>query len=154
MTNYWVLVVKDHQHLGRTVPATTILMNRVKYKFWSLNKRTPNIKRIRPGDRVVFYVSSYVGKGFAGTATIASYPHPITPEQKFHVFGMPSEKFNYSIELEEPILWTKLLEPPEIIGHVSFITSRDKWWAWFRGSIKRITEEDYNTIVMLGSANK
>ena len=79
---------------------------------------------------------------------MASRPHPITPEQRFYVFGEPSAKFDYSIELENPVLWDRLLELSEIAGQISFLRS-SRWWARFRGSIIRISEEDYDRIVSL-----
>ncbi len=148
MINYWILVVKDHHYSGQVIPAMEVLRTRIERKFWSLNSRARNIKRIKPGDRVVFYVSSYEGKGFAGTGVIASPPHPITPEQRFYIFGYPSEKFDYSIDLENPVMWDNLVSPAELFGKVSFLHS-ERWWARFRGSIIKITEEDYDKIVAL-----
>ena len=147
MTSYWILIVKDHQYQGRRIPALEVLRNRVENRFWSLSKRAPNIKRIREGDKVVFYVASSEVKGFAGTGVVASNPHPMTPEQKFHAFGTPSEAFDYSIELENPVLWPEVKEVEPLIGKLSFIKSKRRWGSAFRGGIKRITEEDYNIIV-------
>ena len=145
--SYWIFIVKDHEYQGRRIPAMEVLRNRVENKFWSLNKRTGNIGKINKGDSVIFYVASKDIKGFAGTAIIASPPHPITPEQKFHTFGFPSERFDYSIELENPVLWENVKEVEPFIESLSFIKNKQKWRSAFRGSIKRITEEDYRMIV-------
>ena len=126
-----------------------VLRTRVEKRFWSLNSRTRNIKRIKPGDRVLFYVASSDGRGFAGTAVVASRPHPITPEQRFYIFGYPSAKFDYSIDLENPILWERILAPAELVDQVSFLKSGMRWWARFRGSIIGISEDDYDRIVGL-----
>jgi len=146
--NYWILVVKDHQKSGRRIPALEVLRTRVEHRFWSLSSRARNINRIKPGDRVVFYISSSGGRGFAGTAVVSSTPHPITLEQRFHIYGYPSETFDYSIELENPVMWNKLVSPAELLGKVSFLHS-ERWWTRFRGSIIKITEDDYDKIVAL-----
>ncbi|MEM3819293.1 MAG: hypothetical protein QXF08_02440, partial [Nitrososphaerota archaeon] len=57
MVSYWILVVKDHRLMDRIIPAGEVLKDRVKNKFWSLNSRTRNVNNIKPGDRVLFYVT-------------------------------------------------------------------------------------------------
>ncbi|MEM4467151.1 MAG: hypothetical protein QXE61_03825 [Nitrososphaerota archaeon] len=68
MSQYWIFIVKDHQHLGRIIPAREVLINRVKNKFWSLNSRARYVRKLRQGDHVVFYVASKIERGFMGEA--------------------------------------------------------------------------------------
>jgi len=63
MVNYWVFVVKDHVHMGKTIPAREVLVNRVQNKFWSLSSRAANLRRLEKGDQVLFYVAESAEKG-------------------------------------------------------------------------------------------
>lgn len=145
MDQYWVFVVKDHQHLGRIIPAREVLVNRVKNKFWSLNSRARYVKRLRQGDRVVFYVASRIERGFMGRGVLAGEPHPMTDEQRFHIIGMPSEAFDYTVEFSEAEIWSKPITIEEVKDKMPYLKGRVK--IFFRGSIIRISEEDYKTLI-------
>ncbi|MDJ0270040.1 MAG: EVE domain-containing protein [Aigarchaeota archaeon] len=145
----WLFIVKDHIHGGIRIPAWDILRNSVEHRFWSLNSRARNIKRLQPGDNVIFCVSSSEGRLFAGHARIASKAHPITPAQKFNIVGKPSENFDYSIELEDAEIWQKSLPAEELLEQLSFIKNKQRWPSAFRGSIRELNDDDYNMIINL-----
>ncbi|MEM0275011.1 MAG: EVE domain-containing protein [Nitrososphaerota archaeon] len=145
MSQYWIFIVKDHQHLGRIIPAREVLINRVKNKFWSLNSRARYVRKLRQGDHVVFYVASKIERGFMGRGILAGEPHLITDEQRFHIIGMPSEAFDYTVEFSEAEIWGKPISIEEVKDKMPYLKGRVK--IIFRGSIIRISEEDYNTLI-------
>lgn len=147
MVSYWIFVVKDHRHIGRTIPARDVLIDRVRNKFWSLNSRSRNIRNLKQGDKVIFYVASRNERGFMGCGVVGSEPHPITPEQRFHILGMPSEAFDYAVDFSEAEVWERIVPPDELINRIPILMGRRNLRAPFRGSIIRITEEDFYRIV-------
>jgi len=149
MPGYWVFVVKDHVFEGRTIPATEVLANRVKNRFWSLNSRAPNVKNLSEGDHVLFYVTSMSGRGFMGRGILAGPAHPITIEQKFHVIGVPSINFDYAVEFREAEMWPRLIRLEEVSDKLSILRGRRNPVTIFRGSIKRINREDYENVVSM-----
>ena len=46
--------MKDHVQMGRIIPASEVLSNRVKNRFWSLSVRAPNLRRLKKDDKVIF----------------------------------------------------------------------------------------------------
>lgn len=150
MVSYWILVVKDHKLIDRIIPAEEVLKDRVKNKFWSLNARTRNIQKIKPGDHVLFYVTGRNERGFRGCGVIATEPHPMTPEQRFHIIGMPSEAFDYAVDFSEAEVWDRLVTLEEVAEKLSILKARHHLKPPFRGSIIRISEEDYQTILRSG----
>ena len=77
---------------------------------------------------------------------LAGPAHPITEEQRFHVIGEPSNTFQYTVDFEEAEMWEIAISPTEIQNRVSFRRLKNPMRA-FRGSIKRISEKDYNEII-------
>ena len=114
MVNYLVFLVKDHVHMGRIIPASEVLSNRVKNRFWSLSIRAPNLRRLEKGDKVIFYITEAKRKRFMGRGVLAGPAHPITEEQRFHVVGEPSNAFQYAVDFEEAEMWEIVISPIEI----------------------------------------
>lgn len=48
--------------MGRVIPASEVLSNRVKNRFWSPSARAPNLKRPSKGDKVIFYITEAIEK--------------------------------------------------------------------------------------------
>jgi len=147
MENYWVFVVKDHIHLGKIIPAREVLANRVKNKFWSLSSRAANLKKLEKGDRVLFYVAESSEKGFMGKGVLAGSAHPITDEQRFHVIGSPSMSFDYSVEFSEAEMWPRIVSLDLVKDEMPLLIGRKAPARVFRGSIRRITPRDYETVL-------
>ncbi|MEM1711918.1 MAG: hypothetical protein QXU12_05980, partial [Nitrososphaerota archaeon] len=59
----------------------------------------------------------------------------------------PSNAFQYPVDFEEAEMWDEAISPLEIRDRLSFLRSLRNPMRAFRGSIKRISEEDYNEIV-------
>ncbi|MEM4312366.1 MAG: EVE domain-containing protein [Nitrososphaerales archaeon] len=52
-----------------------------------MSKRSKNLKRIKPKDKVVFYLAGKEGGKFAGTATVASSPYEVSQLERELSFG-------------------------------------------------------------------
>jgi len=147
MPSYWAFVVKDHVFEGRVIPAREVLADRVRNKFWSLNSRARNVRRLSQGDKVLFYVTSGRERGFMGRGVLAGAAHPITVEQRFHVIGAPSINFDYAVEFSEAEMWPTLLPLASIADRAPVLKGRKSPAMVFRGSIRRLSERDYEIIL-------
>jgi len=147
MANYWVFIVKNHVHMGKVIPAREVLANRVENKFWSLSGRAANIRKLDKGDKVLFYVAETRERGFMGRGVLAGQAHPITDEQRFHVIGSPSMSFDYAVDFEEAEMWPKMISLDSIKDRMPLLLGRKFPARVFRGSIRRITERDYEVVL-------
>lgn len=96
MTNYWMFIVKDHVHMSKIILAPEILANRVSNRFWSLNSKTPNIRKLQKREiKSSSTLRTFHGRGRSSPA------HPMTEEQRFYIIGSPSINFDYVVEFDE-----------------------------------------------------
>ncbi|MCL7397610.1 MAG: EVE domain-containing protein [Thaumarchaeota archaeon] len=147
MVNYWIFIAKDHKYDRNVVSAITIIKNRVENKFWILNKNTRGIKKLKPGDKAVFYATSIEGRGFCGWGELATEPHPLTPDQMFYAFGKPSIFFELAVDFKVAEFWPKLKPIEEFASTLSFLKGKPNYIRCFRGSIRAITQEDFEYII-------
>lgn len=147
MENKWIFVVVDHRTDDKIIKAIDVLRDRVKEKFWSLNKNSGNFNRIRKGDKVIFYMGGRDGQKLMGRCTLASEPYPLTPEQKRQIEGYPSSMFSHSVSLEDIKMWKEPLPVVDLKEELTFIKNKDLWKKYFRRSIIPLSDEDYNTIL-------
>ncbi|MEM3437397.1 MAG: EVE domain-containing protein [Nitrososphaerales archaeon] len=147
MVNKWIFVVIDHKTNDKIIKAIDVLRNRIKEKFWSLNRNTKNFNRIKKDDEVIFYVGGSDGQKFVGRCTLDSDPYPMTSEQKKQIIGYPSTLFTHAVNLKDSELWEEPLLVTDLKEELTFIKNKDLWQKYFRGSIILLSEEDYKTIL-------
>jgi len=141
-----MLIVKDHREGGRPVAARDVFMNRVKYRFWSFSKHAANLKKIRIGDRVVLYVGGPKGGYFAGNATIASNPYPMSKIERDLTMGTPSKSFDYIVDLMDVEVWEKPVSFKDVCERLALIKDKTMPGAYLQGSVKKLSEEEFNML--------
>lgn len=144
---YWIFVVKEHVDGDRVIPVMDILNTRVRERFWLLSGRAARTRGLNEGDEVIFYAIGSEGRFFVGRARLGSPPAPISDHLRFFIRGSPSERLTHYVTLDSPEIWAKSLPAEEIAPTLSFVKKKDKWAKAFRGSLKRITESDYFSII-------
>ena len=147
MAEHWAFIVRDHTYQGKTILARDVLADRVRNKFWSLNSRARNVRKLKEGDKVVFYLTSSEGRGFMGRGVLAGEAHPMTIEQRFHIIGSPSINFDYAVEFREAEMWPKLVPLDLLADRMPLLLGRKNPARVFRGSIIRLTERDYEIVL-------
>jgi len=147
MANQWIFIVIDHRTDDKIIKAMDVLKDRVKGRFWSLNKNTGNFNRIKKDDKLVFYIGGHDGQKFVGRCTLASESYPLTPEQKKQIVGYPSSLFTHSVALKDIKLWKEPLPVADLKEELAFIKNKDLWRKYFRRSIIPLSEEDYKAIL-------
>ena len=147
MVEYWTFVVRDHTYQGKIILARDVLADRVRNKFWSLNSRARNVRKLMKGDKVVFYLASSEGRGFMGRGVLAGKAHPMTIEQRFHIIGSPSINFDYAVEFSEAEIWPRLVPIDLLADRMPLLLGRKNPARVFRGSVIRLTERDYEIVL-------
>ncbi|MEM1994158.1 MAG: hypothetical protein QXW32_01580 [Nitrososphaerales archaeon] len=146
MASYYLLIVKDHRCDGKLIKAIEIFEDRVKNRFWGLGRRSAHLKRIRCGDKVVFYVGGRYGGLLVGSGTVGSEPHPISEEERKRGLCLHSEVYTHLMTFSEIEVWPKPVLLKDICGQLSFITDKSKPRIYLQGAVKRLGEDDYRTI--------
>lgn len=140
---YWLIVVKDHRAgRGQIIPAMQVLTTRVRRGFWLLSPKNPYVRRIQPGDRGLFYLSSKQGKVLAGECTIISTLTPITNEIRNLVEGYPSSMLTHYLGIRGT-LWANPIPAQQAVPEMSFVKNKARWAVYLQGTLHPITEEDY-----------
>ena len=147
MAEYWAFIVRDHTYQGKIILARDVLADRIRNKFWSLNSRARNVRKLEKGDKVIFYLTSSEGRGFMGRGILAGKAHPMSIEQRFHIIGSPSINFDYAVEFSEAEMWPKLVPLNLLAGRMPLLLGRKNPARVFRGSIIRLTEKDYEIVL-------
>ena len=127
--------------------ARDVLADRVRNKFWSPNSRARNVRKLKKGDKMVFYLMSSEGRGFMGREVLAGEAHPMTIQQRFHIIGSPSINFDYAVEFREAEMWPKLVTLDLLADRMPLLPGRKNPARVFRRSIIRLTEGDYEIVL-------
>ena len=146
----WIFVVTDQSVDGQKYEAFKIFQNRVDTNTWGLNYRTPNFNRLRKGDKVVFYLSSGGSHLLVGSAILSSAPRNIAQADKQRMLASsPSYTHVVSISNVEKFKSPKQIEA--VIGDLGFVVNKANWGTYFQGGIVGLPDQDYQTIITLGS---
>ena len=143
---YFLFLVKDHRDQGKVIKAEEVLENRVKYRFWSFSKRAGNLKSLKRGDQILFYLAGRQGRRIVGRGVVASNPYPMSDLERDLALGSPSKKYDYVVDLMDVELWPVAVDFEKVYEHLSFIRDKGKPYLYLQGSIKRLSEEDFNLI--------
>jgi len=106
------------------------------------DRNKKQVKKMEPGDRVIYYIAEL--QKFGATATITgTYYHEETKlwtdEDRIWPARCPSEP---DIVLEDD----ELVDAKKLVPDMNFIENEQYWGAYFQGSIKQIPEEDFKLI--------
>lgn len=149
---FWIFVVKDHVHGKEVIPAGAIASERVKHGFWLVSSRIAAMKELAEGGSAIFFSTGSEGRLFIGEGVFSQPPMPITDEMRFHIKGYPSEKLTHFIKLDMARLWTTPVKLEEVLENLSFIKNKLRWYGYFRGSVRKIPEQDYQYLVSAASS--
>ncbi len=144
--NYWSFVATQQQIDGGIATAKEIVARRIADGFWGLAENAPNGRYLQKGDQVVFYLGSPV-KAFAASATLASDFFTLSPEQKQKYWHGKVYEAECGVLLENAQLWDANRPVNDLVAKLKFIENKENWFAYFRGSVRRISEDDFHTIV-------
>lgn len=147
--------MKDDKNEKFSRTGLEIFHHRMPEHFWGLRecneagRKTPNVAHLKKGDFVLFYL---VGKYcFLGTRVLESlFRSNLTLEELKDITHPEYLDWETGVFLEEGAFddWSKKPMPiTRVRGKVDFAPREKNWGQHLRGSVTRISEKDYHTVV-------
>jgi len=147
MTKFWIFSVKGSRIKARKITGTEIYKQRMADKYWGIRKNARNRTKLERGDLVIFYLTGKGGQMFLGTCTLDSAYHVLTRQERRRlIYGMFFRSAQ-GVRLTEIDRWDKPVSIRPLIKNLGFIKKPQEWECYLHGAIRRIPEQDYDTIV-------
>jgi hypothetical protein len=121
----------------------------MKDRFWGIGKGTPNRKRLKKGDQVVFYIGGQEHGFFAGQCVLASGVFSLEPPRKILLsHGIDFYKSDSGVDLVDIETWSepRFLDS-DLIAKLDFISNKEKWMVHLIGGVRAISKDDFETIL-------
>ena len=145
--NHWIFTVTSHKGAGYSLPAEDIYNTRMGDEFWGLSTKTPNLRRLQRGDKVVFYLGQ-PEKAFAGTATLTSAAAELDESQKDRLsHGISFYRPEVGVRIGNIDRWEERTPVGEILDRLTFVKKKENWQAYFQGGVIGIGEEDFQRLM-------
>ena len=125
------------------------LKRRVEEKIWPIGERTQNRKRIRRGDRLVFYLCGEGEHKFVGTAVLDSDVIEIGSSYNSNTLGLA----RYFVRLKQIRLWKTEVPINCVLTKLAAIPNAKHYGIYLQGGIRKLKPEDYELLVSLGSSH-
>ena len=141
MARRWIVTVSEDN-----------LQETLKHNLIGLPQRRRNlVKRVQPGDTVVFYIGKKRA-GYGGPKASVSQFGPIaevTGEEFFSDAPIWGSKGGETFPSRVPISVRAegRISAADVIPQLNFVRDKDKWGLYFLTGIREISEEDYKTLL-------
>lgn len=147
MAKYWIFPVKDNKIGTIKKKGIEIYMQRMSDRFWGLNEKSSNRFYLEPSDRIVFYLAGIGGHMFLGTCILDSRYYKLSEEEKRQFWHGPFFQATHGVRLKDIRIWRPSKSIHPLIKKLKFIKDPLEWGTYLQGSIRKISEDDYITIV-------
>ena len=107
-------------------------LKRINMKKWPIYSRTSHRKKLKEGDRIIFYLAGAPRKKFAGSAVIAS--------------DLEKENDDFTVALSEIKKWSKQILISSLLESLEFIKNKSNWGVYMQGGVVHISDKDYHVI--------
>ncbi len=148
MINYWVFVVNDWiDPTGKKWKGKEIFETLHKEKVWGIGDKTPNRKRLSPGDKVTFYLAGSDGQKFLGTGTLNSN---CIKAENLNNYSPPIqvilEDWKNIVTFDEFEAFSTPKELKYLADRLDFIVKKEIAPLYFQSGVRSITEPDFDVI--------
>ena len=139
-TNYLIFISSDGKRSG-----FDIFNERVQENKWPIYNKTPQLRNVKEGKNVVFYVAGAGEKrqSFIGSAKIKSIIDnkntTVDTNQEF-------KQVLFHVEFKELKIFDKDVNIKDHIDNLDFIENKEKYGLYFQGGICKIDQISYNYI--------
>ena len=137
----------------KVYPGKIIADTLLKIQHWVFTYSTANIKKIKPGDKVIIYIAGKGNRYFYANFEILDEitEHSLSPSGEFEetLFNI----FTLSCRIKVLNIWKESIKIADIKQELNFITDKKNYGLFFRQSTKIIGEDDYNFIIDINSTN-
>ena len=140
-TNYLIFISSDGKKSG-----FDIFNDRVQDNKWPIYNKTPQLRNVKEGKNVVFYIAGAGEKrqSFIGSAKIKS-----VSDNKNTTIDTNQElkQVLFHVEFEEIKIFDKDIKIKDHIDNLDFIENKEKYGLYFQGGICKIDQISYNYIL-------
>ena len=139
-TNYLIFISSDGKKSG-----FDIFNERVQKNKWPIYNKTPQLKNVKEGKNVVFYIAGEGEKrqSFIGSAKIKS----IIDNKNTAVDANQELKLVlFHVEFKELKIFDKDIKIKDHIDNLDFIKNKEKYGLYFQGGICKIDQQSYKYI--------
>ena len=139
-TNYLIFISSDGKRSG-----FDIFNERVQENKWPIYNKTPQLRNVKEGKNVVFYIAGAGEKrqSFIGSAKIKSIIDnkntTVDTNQEF-------KQVLFHVEFKELKIFDKDINIRDHIDNLDFIENKEKYGLYFQGGICKIDQISYNYI--------
>ena len=139
-TNYLIFISSDGKRSG-----FDIFNERVQENKWPIYNKTPQLRNVKEGKNVVFYIAGAGEKrqSFIGSAKIKSIIDnkntTVDTNQEF-------KQVLFHVEFKELKIFDKDVNIKDHIDNLEFIENKEKYGLYFQGGICKIDQISYNYI--------
>ena len=139
-TNYLIFISSDGKRSG-----FDIFNERVQENKWPIYNKTPQLRNVKEGKNVVFYIAGAGEKrqSFIGSAKIKSIIDnkntTVDTNQEF-------KQVLFHVEFKELKIFDKDVNIKDHIDNLDFIENKEKYGLYFQGGICKIDQISYNYI--------
>ena len=140
-TNYLIFISSDGKKSG-----FDIFNDRVQDNKWPIYNKTPQLRNVKEGKNVVFYIAGAGEKrqSFIGSAKIKSIIDnkntTVDTNQEF-------KQVLFHVEFKELKIFDKDINIKDHIDNLDFIENKEKYGLYFQGGICKIDQISYNYIL-------
>ena len=140
-TNYLIFISSDGKRSG-----FDIFNERVQENKWPIYNKTPQLRNVKEGKNVVFYIAGAGEKrqSFIGSAKIKSIIDnkntTVDTNQEF-------KQVLFYVEFKELKIFDKDINIKDHIDNLDFIENKEKYGLYFQGGICKIDQISYNYIL-------
>ena len=139
-TNYLIFISSDGKRSG-----FDIFIERVQENKWPIYNKTPQLRNVKEGKNVVFYIAGAGEKrqSFIGCAKIKSIIDnrntTVDTNQEF-------KQVLFHVEFKELKIFDKDVNIKDHIDNLDFIENKEKYGLYFQGGICKINKESFEYI--------
>ena len=139
-TNYLIFISSDGKKSG-----FDIFNERVQENKWPIYNKTPQLRNVKEGKNVVFYIAGAGEKrqSFIGCAKIKSIIDnkntTVDTNQEF-------KQVLFHVEFKELKIFDKDINIKDHIDNLDFIENKEKYGLYFQGGICKIDQQSFEYI--------
>ncbi len=148
---HWLITTNDSD-TEPTVSGRKVQATRLRDCFYGIKESAANAKKLKPGDKVVFYVAGKQGGYFSADATLRTGLVELTPEEREKLWYSPAFQATHGVFLEEDVhSWNKKVYLSKAIDEIaSFNKFRNNPGNAVRGTIKSLSDDEHQALIALG----
>lgn len=106
---------------------------RIKLKKWPIYKRTNHRRKIRKGDKILFYLAGSHRRKIVADGILGS--------------NLKINGEEFLIDISKIKLWKRQILLKPLVESLEFVKNKEKWGVFMQGGIVRITDRDFETLL-------